>query len=175
MVVRKKTIAGYFPSPTSAPWAVSFKSVMWRQVPKVSQLPFPLLSLRGTGPGPVRMNASTSASLVPLVTKEEHLLWAERVKPHQPHCVTVRKMYSLTHSHNWLTYLVFSLTCLVVKIDRYTVTFLVYSLGWLIYVAISPTWLCYGSAGKAMLSKHTGYVHMLLTVSSPTSPKLCRL
>ncbi|KAK8391673.1 hypothetical protein O3P69_017297 [Scylla paramamosain] len=32
---------------------------------------------------------SASACLVPLLTKQEHLLWAERVKPHLPHCVSV--------------------------------------------------------------------------------------
>ncbi|XP_063848861.1 uncharacterized protein LOC135093501 [Scylla paramamosain] len=32
---------------------------------------------------------SVSACLVPLLSKEEHLLWAKRVKPHLPHCVTI--------------------------------------------------------------------------------------
>ncbi|XP_063848865.1 uncharacterized protein LOC135093503 isoform X2 [Scylla paramamosain] len=32
---------------------------------------------------------SASARLVRLLTKREHLLWAERVKPHLPHCVTI--------------------------------------------------------------------------------------
>uniref|UniRef100_A0A0P4VZ02 GCN5-related N-acetyltransferase Rv2170-like domain-containing protein n=2 Tax=Scylla olivacea TaxID=85551 RepID=A0A0P4VZ02_SCYOL len=32
---------------------------------------------------------SASARLVRLLTKREHLLWAERVKPHLPHCVTM--------------------------------------------------------------------------------------
>ncbi|MPC11799.1 hypothetical protein E2C01_004474 [Portunus trituberculatus] len=39
---------------------------------------------------------SVSACLVPLLTKEEHLLWAERVKPHLPHCISCCELLHIT-------------------------------------------------------------------------------
>ncbi|XP_045110940.1 uncharacterized protein LOC123504469 isoform X2 [Portunus trituberculatus] len=64
---------------------LSYNSIRWQRVTKLLQLIFPSPSLRVTVP--VRMNAS--ACLAPLLTKEEHLQWAERIKPHRPHCVSV--------------------------------------------------------------------------------------
>ncbi|KAK8392003.1 hypothetical protein O3P69_017549 [Scylla paramamosain] len=58
----------------------------------VSTLPLPLALPPLSPPGQqhsVLAGMSVSACLVPLLTKEEHMLWAERVKPHLPHSVTI--------------------------------------------------------------------------------------